>query len=88
MIQINSPSTVATFLQRLGRTGCRPGSARNCLFLTLTPDALVTAAALLVLWDSDTSSPSPPVRSPISPRAREVSLPAVHPGGTVIIRDG
>jgi ATP-dependent Lhr-like helicase len=50
VIQINSPSTVAAFLQRLGRSGRRPGSARNCLFLALTPDALVTAAALLVLW--------------------------------------
>src|SRR6185369_17291456 len=33
VIQINTPVTVASFLQRLGRTGRRPGTTRNCLFL-------------------------------------------------------
>ncbi|MFY1655843.1 DEAD/DEAH box helicase [Micromonospora sp. WMMD1274] len=50
VIQIDAPSTVASFLQRLGRTGRRPGSIRNCLFLTRSGDALLEAAALLVLW--------------------------------------
>ncbi|MFK3981384.1 DEAD/DEAH box helicase [Micromonospora sp. NPDC050397] len=50
VIQIDAPSTVASFLQRLGRTGRRPGSLRNCLFLTRSGDALLEAAALLVLW--------------------------------------
>lgn len=35
VIQIDTPATVASFLQRLGRTGRRPGTSRNCLFLTL-----------------------------------------------------
>ncbi|MFB4305063.1 DEAD/DEAH box helicase [Actinomadura sp. GTD37] len=64
VIQINSPSTVAAFLQRLGRTGRRLGSARNCLFLTLTPDALVTAAALLVLWGRGYVEPVVPPPEP------------------------
>ncbi|MFR9774015.1 DEAD/DEAH box helicase [Nocardia sp. SC052] len=50
VIQINAPSTVASFLQRIGRTGRRPGSIRNCLFLALDSDALLQAAALLLLW--------------------------------------
>ncbi|MEU7802495.1 DEAD/DEAH box helicase [Micromonospora arborensis] len=50
VIQIDAPSTVASFLQRLGRTGRRPGGIRNCLFLTRSGDALLEAAALLVLW--------------------------------------
>jgi len=50
VIQINAPRTVASFLQRLGRTGRRPGTTRNCLFLALTESALVHAAGLLVLW--------------------------------------
>lgn len=50
VIQINVPSTVAAFLQRLGRTGRRPGSTRNCLFLALDRDSLVSAAGLLLLW--------------------------------------
>ena len=35
VIQIDVPGTVASFLQRLGRTGRRARSTRNCLFLTL-----------------------------------------------------
>jgi ATP-dependent helicase Lhr and Lhr-like helicase len=50
VIQIDSPDTVAAFLQRLGRTGRRPGSSRNCLFLATDRDALLQAAALLLLW--------------------------------------
>ncbi|TCJ33301.1 DEAD/DEAH box helicase [Parafrankia sp. BMG5.11] len=50
VIQLNAPGSVASFLQRLGRTGRRPGTVRNCLFLTLTEDALVQAAGLLLLW--------------------------------------
>jgi ATP-dependent Lhr-like helicase len=50
VIQIDTPVTVASFLQRLGRTGRRPGSIRNCLFLTRDGDALLEAAALLLLW--------------------------------------
>jgi ATP-dependent helicase Lhr and Lhr-like helicase len=64
VIQINSPPSVAGFLQRLGRTGRRPGSTRNCLFLTLTPDALVTAAALLVLWGRGYVEPVVPPPEP------------------------
>ncbi|QSY50689.1 MULTISPECIES: DEAD/DEAH box helicase [Streptomyces] len=50
VIQVDSPGTVASFLQRLGRTGRRPGAARNCLFLATRKDALLQAAALLLLW--------------------------------------
>jgi ATP-dependent Lhr-like helicase len=50
VIQIDAPSTVASFLQRIGRTGRRAGSIRNCLFLARTGDALLEAAALLLLW--------------------------------------
>ena len=35
VIQVNDPPTVAAFLQRIGRTGRRAGSTRNCLFLAL-----------------------------------------------------
>ncbi|GIF65220.1 ATP-dependent helicase [Asanoa ishikariensis] len=50
VIQIDAPRTVASFLQRLGRTGRRLGNARNCLLLTLDGEALTAAAALLTLW--------------------------------------
>ncbi|MFF3731985.1 DEAD/DEAH box helicase [Streptomyces sp. NPDC002476] len=50
VIQIDSPDTVASFLQRVGRTGRRAGSTRNCLFLATHKDALLQAAGLLLLW--------------------------------------
>jgi ATP-dependent Lhr-like helicase len=50
VIQINSPVTVAAFLQRLGRTGRRAGAARNCLFLALDDEQLLLAAGLLLAW--------------------------------------
>ncbi|WP_405432301.1 DEAD/DEAH box helicase [Micromonospora sp. NBC_00617] len=50
VIQINAPRSVAAFLQRIGRTGRRPGSTRNCLFLALNEEGLLHAAGLLNLW--------------------------------------
>jgi ATP-dependent Lhr-like helicase len=50
VIQVNAPLTVAAFLQRLGRSGRRPGTTRNCLFLALREDDLLLAAGLLLAW--------------------------------------
>ncbi len=65
VIQINAPSTVASFLQRLGRTGRRPGSARNCLFLALKENSLLWAYALVLLWSRGFVEP---VHAPPQPR--------------------
>src|SRR5699024_2843436 len=59
------PSSVAAFLQRLGRTGRRPGSRRNALFLAVTDKDLLTAAALLLLWSEGYVEP---VEAPPAPR--------------------
>ena len=50
VIQIDSPSTVSSFLQRMGRTGRRTGSRRNYLFLTTTDEAFLLACAITTLW--------------------------------------
>lgn len=50
VIQIDSPSTVSSFLQRMGRTGRRSGSLRNCLFLTTNEDAFMLALGVTHLW--------------------------------------
>ncbi len=49
VIQIDAPGTVAAFLQRMGRTGRRPGIARNTLFLATTDEALLVAASITTL---------------------------------------
>ncbi|GHG12156.1 DEAD/DEAH box helicase [Streptomyces filamentosus] len=64
VIQIDSPSTVASFLQRIGRTGRRAGTSRNCLFLATRPDALLQAAGLLTLWSRGWVEPVTPPPSP------------------------
>ena len=64
VIQINAPSTVASFLQRLGRTGRRAGSTRNCLFLALDQGSLLRAAALLELWGRGYVEPVEPPPEP------------------------
>lgn len=50
VIQIDAPGTVASFLQRLGRSGRRAGSASNTLFLTTRDETLWLACGLTRLW--------------------------------------
>jgi ATP-dependent Lhr-like helicase len=64
VIQIDAPATVAAFLQRMGRTGRRPGTSRNCLFLATSRAALLRATGLVELWAAgyveDVDSPQMP----------------------------
>lgn len=50
VIQIDAPSTVSSFLQRMGRTGRRADSRRNCLFLTTNDNALLLALGIAQRW--------------------------------------
>jgi hypothetical protein len=50
VIQVNDPPGVASFLQRIGRTGRLAAGTRNCLFLALGTDDLLCSAGLLHLW--------------------------------------
>jgi ATP-dependent Lhr-like helicase len=65
VIQIDSPATVASFLQRIGRTGRRAGTVRNCLFLATRKDTFLQAAGLLLLWGRGWVEP---VTAPPEPR--------------------
>ncbi|OOC54276.1 MULTISPECIES: DEAD/DEAH box helicase [Nocardiopsis] len=64
VIQINAPGTVASFLQRVGRTGRRTGSQRNCLFLAVDKAGLLDAAGLLHLWGQHWVEPVVPTPEP------------------------
>lgn len=50
VIQIDSPSSVGSFLQRMGRSGRRAGTRRSCLFLTTNDQGLLTALGICHLW--------------------------------------
>lgn len=64
VIQIDAPTTVSSFLQRMGRTGRRSDTTRNCLFLATNDDGLLRAAALIELWQSGYVEP---VHAPPNP---------------------
>ncbi len=64
IIQIDCPNTVASFLQRIGRTGRRPGTGRNCLFLTTSLPALHRTIALIALWETGFVEP---ISAPATP---------------------
>lgn len=64
VIQINAPRTVSSFLQRLGRTGRRAGTSRNCLFLCLSEESTLEALGMLHCWSTGwvepvTATPEP-----------------------------
>ncbi|PKZ67584.1 ATP-dependent helicase [Gordonia terrae] len=64
VIQIGSPRTVASFLQRLGRTGRRSGTVRNCLFLCIDHDQELLALGMLACWARGWVEPITPPPSP------------------------
>jgi ATP-dependent Lhr-like helicase len=72
VVQIDAPATVASFLQRLGRTGRRSGAKRNCLFLATSPESLLQAAALVELWREGYVEPTKPPAVPYHLFAQQV----------------
>lgn len=72
VIQIDAPATVASFLQRLGRTGRRSGTTRNCLFLTTKEDAFVQAIGLARLWRDGFVEPIEPPAKPFPVLAQQI----------------
>ena len=52
VIQLDAPGTVASFLQRLGRTGRRTDTRANCTFFCLSPESLLQSVALLRLAET------------------------------------
>jgi ATP-dependent Lhr-like helicase len=80
VVQIGAPRTVASFLQRLGRTGRRPGSSRNCLFLALDHDQLLASAGLLLRWSEGWVEPVVPPPSPRHIVAQQMLALALQEG--------
>lgn len=65
VIQIGAPATVASVLQRVGRTGRRAGTSRNCLFLATSDMEMLQGLALIRLvldgWVEPLHAPEAPV---------------------------
>lgn len=80
VIQIDAPRTVASFLQRLGRTGRRPGTRRNTLFLATSSDTFLEAAGLLLLWRRGFVEPVSPPPHPRHLTAQQLLALALQEG--------
>jgi ATP-dependent Lhr-like helicase len=65
VVQVGAPATVASLLQRIGRTGRRAETTRNCLFLATSEMELLQALALIRLvldgWVEPLVAPREPV---------------------------
>lgn len=80
VIQLDAPATVASFLQRLGRTGRRTGTTRNTLFLATREESLVHAAGLLRLWRQGFVEPVEPPPDPRHIVAQQLLALALQEG--------
>lgn len=81
VIQIDSPPTVSSFLQRMGRTGRRAGGIRNCLFLATKEEMCLQAAALIELWSEGFVEPIVPPPRPWHILAQQLMALAMQEGG-------
>lgn len=81
VIQIDSTSTVSSFLQRLGRSGRRAGSRRNFLFLTTSHETLLQAAAVVELWNQGYVEPLVPPPLPLHVAAQQVMALTLQENG-------
>ena len=81
VIQIDSPPTVASFLQRMGRTGRRAGTRANCLFLATKEERLLQAAALIKLRAQGYVEPVRPRYRAAHILAHQILALAVQTGG-------
>lgn len=81
VIQVDAPPTVAGFLQRMGRTGRRAGTTRNCVFLATRDEPLVQAAGLLDVWESGYVEPLTPPPAPYHIVAQQLMALALQEHG-------
>ena len=80
VVQMDAPATVASFMQRLGRTGRRPATTRNCLFLATTNDGFLKASGLLRLWLDGYVEPVVPPPEPFHIFAQQIMALALQEG--------
>lgn len=81
VIQIDAPATVSSFLQRIGRTGRRAGTSRNCLFLATKKEAFLQAAGLMQLWSEHYVEPIIPPLLPLHIFAQQIMALALQEKG-------
>ncbi len=84
VMQIDCPPTVSSFLQRMGRTGRRPGARANCTFLATSEDAVLQTAALLRLYGTGYVEPAAPSRRSAHVLAHQLIALAIQERGVAL----
>ena len=83
VVQIGAPPSVASFLQRMGRTGRRVSTTRNCLFLATDEAELLLALGICRLWRNGLVESVNPVPRPAHLFAQQIMALALQEGGIV-----
>ncbi len=83
VVQVGAPTTVASVLQRLGRTGRRPGVNRNMTFLATDDAEFLRAAGLLLLMGEGFVEPIEPPQLPRHVAAQQLLGLALQKGQIV-----
>jgi len=81
VIQVDSPGTVAGFLQRLGRTGRRAGATPNLLFLSTSEEELLRILGLLGAWEGGFVEPLEAPAFPLHLLAQQLLAVILQEGG-------
>jgi ATP-dependent Lhr-like helicase len=81
VLQVDAPSSVASFLQRMGRTGRRAGTRSNCTFFCQTPESLLQAVALLRLAASGWVEDVAPAEGAMHVLAHQIIALTLQEGG-------
>lgn len=81
VVQVGAPPSVASFLQRMGRTGRRTGTTRNCLFLATDDEEFLADLAIVLLWQEGVIEPLTPPALPAHIYAQQVMALVLQEGG-------
>lgn len=81
VVQIDAPATVASFLQRMGRTGRRSGTIPNCTFLATEDRRLLQAMAIVRLFDQGFVEPVRPSRRAVHILAHQIMSLGIQMNG-------
>lgn len=81
VIQVDAPASVASFLQRLGRTGRRASTKSNCTFFCLSPEALLQSVALLRLAEAGWVEDVKPAAHAMHVLAHQIMALVLQEGG-------
>jgi ATP-dependent Lhr-like helicase len=81
VVQVDAPSSVASFLQRMGRTGRREGRRANTTFLCTTSESLLQAAAVARLADRGWVEDITPAENAVHILAHQIMALGLQEGG-------